>query len=410
MARGAAASSSPTGASDKDEEAKDDLAGENARQAAEISKLRKEVKSLQMDLQQMAARRHGEARQFADLDLLEKMEEDSAVERLEYELSVAHESNRALKLELAEMDIVKSENARYAAKVEDLQAYISDILAAHAEEEHAIKKETFHSRIQLENTFRKTLQEMDRKHHEKAFQDMAEESKTALIDKAQLREELSLQTTGIEALTNRYLAQEKRLSVLKTDNSILVEHQTVQTKKIAALRGDLERLEKEAREHAEELASLKRDAERAASLEHRVAQLESQLEEANEKLARSQEMSAQLDERLARAKERCEQYEAADGKRQAYSHLTANSELVQVLKRFGQNASELPDLKERRDRSISEEGRGKALQGGGDLHNLIVSERSGGGKLKTTYSMSSLKRSEYSGILQSWKQSYSIRR
>ena len=72
---------------------------------------------------------------------------------------------------------------------------------------HEQKKDAFNMRMQLEQTFRKTLQEVSTQYHQQAFEEMTRESKNALLEQAKLKEELALQNVGIESLMARHESQ-----------------------------------------------------------------------------------------------------------------------------------------------------------------------------------------------------------
>ena len=55
---------------------------------------------------------------------------------------------------------------------------------------------------------------MSTQYHQKAFEEMTEESKNALVEQARLKEELSLQNVGIETLMARYQAIKAELQEL----------------------------------------------------------------------------------------------------------------------------------------------------------------------------------------------------
>ena len=59
--------------------------------------------------------------------------------------------------------------------------------------------------------FKRSLREEARRHHEAAFESLSTANKKALLRNAQLREEVSLNRTGLEALERQSAAEESEL-------------------------------------------------------------------------------------------------------------------------------------------------------------------------------------------------------
>ena len=142
----------------------------------------------------------------------EKLREyKTVVDALNQNLAEVNETHQAeIELVRSEVDVVREE-ANHTSTIQDsrisqlstdaaamhdmdrevnhLRERVSDLLNEletegrnHAEESHRLTKESFTLRIKLEQTFRKTLQEIDDKYKEQAFAALARDSKNALVE------------------------------------------------------------------------------------------------------------------------------------------------------------------------------------------------------------------------------------
>jgi len=132
--------------------------------------------------------------------------------------------------------VLEQENKNLRERVEELLNQLGSEDKGHAEETHRMKKEMFNLRMQLEQTFRKTLQELDAQSQRKAFDAMDDESKSALMANAKLKEELSLQSVGVENLLQRYQQIDDGFKKMKVDKSILEKNNDIQLQEIAGLK------------------------------------------------------------------------------------------------------------------------------------------------------------------------------
>lgn len=99
-----------------------------------------------------------------------------------------------------------------------------------------MRKDTFNHKMALEQTFRKTIQELDSEYRKKAFEAMSEESKNALSANTKLKEELFIQSNGVENLLQRFKAQGDEFLRMKVENEILDKGSTFRMKEIAYLK------------------------------------------------------------------------------------------------------------------------------------------------------------------------------
>jgi hypothetical protein len=76
-------------------------------------------------------------------------------------------------------------------------------------ETHELSQKGFKLRMQLEQTFRRTLKEMEVQYRQQALEGMKDESKQALNANRLLREELEIQSNGIKAMIKRFDKQKE---------------------------------------------------------------------------------------------------------------------------------------------------------------------------------------------------------
>ena len=187
------------------------------------------------------------------------------VEGLQTELAEQDETHQAeLELVRSEVDVIRSETLHSteiqtnqirqlqtdAAAMRDmerevlhLRERVSDLLNEletegrnHAEESHRLTKESFSLRIKLEQTFRKTLQEIDGKYKEQAFSALAKDSKNALVENSKLEEELHIQSIGIESLLERYKNQNVKLERAQRDVTLAKTEESMRLDQLRLLK------------------------------------------------------------------------------------------------------------------------------------------------------------------------------
>jgi hypothetical protein len=369
-------------------------AGAGARErdelCARVAALERELRVAHDEAAVTAAARESDAAIRAELEGVRASESEGAVEDVRHQLAVARERIRWLEVEQSGLDVLKAENERYAALVLELQGRSGELELAKEAQVSGLKKDLFSARIQLENTFRRTMQEMDRKHHEQAFRDLDAEGKAALIEKARAQDELLLQKVGIEALTNRYEKRAQYVRTLKTDVSVLQEHQAMQAAKIAALRRETERLSHDAVAREAELAATREKADAADLLRDQFAALAGDLDAA---LLRADAEKARADrykDKLRAAAARVRELELRDPQRLA---LSPNQELLKSLTELGNAA------KASLDRVPLSPGHNGAAP-----HNFVSA--TGAHSMRESASMPALRQSQYKGILESWNNKF----
>jgi chromosome segregation ATPase len=157
-------------------------------------------------------------------------------EDAEHTIMIMKNRTQELERSVEAFQVLEQENKNLRERVEELLGQLSGEDRGHAEETHRMKKEMFNLRMQLEQTFRKTLQELDAQSQKKAFDAMDDESKSALMANAKLKEELSLQSVGVENLLQRYQQIDDGFKTMKVDKGILEKNNDIQLQQIAGLK------------------------------------------------------------------------------------------------------------------------------------------------------------------------------
>ncbi len=351
----------------------------------ELSTLRGQVSELFVEnnsLRQAIERERNHEEQSTELL---HMETTARIDELEHELLVANERIRKYELEQAADEVVRKENARLRQSVKDLTDKIEDIAIQNALEQSALKKEAFNSRIQLEKMFRKTLQELDRENQAKAFEEMNEESKNALIEKERVKSELALQTIGIEALTSRYFSKSKELKTLETDYGIVKEHQAEQAKKLAKMGQKATQLEESNQILQAKIVDTEKTVKRTEFLEKRCKTLENDIMKMDDDYSSAKlevrKLKAKLEKSELKLKGYQEKFERRGKRKQ--SQISQNDELWKAITNLGSGSSSSSS------RAESE--------------RVTVTKISS--TMKECSSMPVLKGSQYDSILDDWNQS-----
>ena len=153
-----------------------------------------------------------------------------------HKIDVLENKVRTLEQHLEAFHVMEEENVSLRDRVSGLLDQLETEGLQHANDTHILKKEMFNLRMQLEQTFRKSLQELDGQYQKKAFDQMTEESKNALLANAKLKEELALQSVGVENLLQRYKKQEEEFMKQKQEKAVLAKTNLLQLNQIAALK------------------------------------------------------------------------------------------------------------------------------------------------------------------------------
>jgi hypothetical protein len=211
-----------------------------------------------------------------ELELL-KQEIEALKEDHKHSDTIRDEELGRLRHDMAHVEDVELENRKLRERVGLLMNELQKRGTDFAEETHRVKNDAFKLRVQLESTFRKTLQEMDVKYKDDAFNALGEDSKNALVENSKLERELTIQSIGIESLLKRYQKQLAAYRELKVENEVLVKKDKMQTTQLRELKRD--RLAAEAR-----VANLQDSMNLLNQAQLKVADLENKLEKSEEEL------------------------------------------------------------------------------------------------------------------------------
>ena len=200
----------------------------------------------------------------AEIELV-RSEVDVIREETKHSSTIQSETIRQLHTDSAAMNDMEREVKHLRERVSDLLNELETEGRNHAEESHRLTKESFNLRIKLESTFRKTLQEIDSKYKEQAFNELARDSKNALVENSKLEEELAIQSIGIESLLERYQKQSLKLEVSKRDVEMSKTSESMRLEQLRTLKQA--RLTSEARvnhlqENVERLGELRTEFEK----------------------------------------------------------------------------------------------------------------------------------------------------
>lgn len=213
-------------------------------------------------------------------------ERDKNFEDLEHEREVARAKIKGLEAELTGYNDIQAENERLTARVGELMNEMDSSNYDYAQTMQQIKSDSFKLRMMLEQKFRKSLEELDAKYREEAFQEIDKESKQALVDNSKLQEELAIQSIGIDKLLKKYKKTEAMLTSSKLEREMLEKEVELQVQSISRLKKRC--MQSEAKlEQAKSSASERRLAEVAGASEVR------RLSEASAKVVEEEARSAQ---------------------------------------------------------------------------------------------------------------------
>jgi hypothetical protein len=210
-----------------------------ARERLERENLTK-IKEIRL-LEQRIASNH--AAQLAEIDLIET-EAQTEKTRAQHDIEIMQHKLVTTTQHLEAYDEMEHENAVLRARAGACLEQLQEEGLSHAAAEHKMKKEMFNLRMQLEQTFRKTLQEKDAQYRERAFEAMSEESRMALVANAKLQEELSLQSVGVEHFMQRFKTTTEEHRKLQQQHALLSEASKLQLNTASKLKR--QKLEQEA--------------------------------------------------------------------------------------------------------------------------------------------------------------------
>ncbi|KAG6955629.1 hypothetical protein JG687_00011080 [Phytophthora cactorum] len=158
-------------------------------------------------------------------EMLRLLEDEHATQKQQagHEIDVLRRQVCQLELHVEAYDVLEAANGKLRDRVELLMQEMEQENKTHAEEIHKVRLDMFNHKMALEKTFRKALQELDADYLKKAFNAMSEESKNALVANAKLKDELQLQSIGVDNLMHRFTQQAKhfqRMCVTKLDQVV----------------------------------------------------------------------------------------------------------------------------------------------------------------------------------------------
>ncbi|POM81312.1 Hypothetical protein PHPALM_736 [Phytophthora palmivora] len=182
------------------------------------------------NLLQREAEKHQET-----LRLLED-EHTTHKQQAEHEIDVLRRQVCQLELHVEAYDVLEAANVKLRDRVEQLMQEMEQENKTHAEEIHKVRLDMFNHKMALEKTFRKALQELDADYLKKAFNAMSEESKNALVANAKLKDELQLQSIGVDNLMHRFTKQAKHFQRMKVENEILEQESHLRLREVATMK------------------------------------------------------------------------------------------------------------------------------------------------------------------------------
>uniref|UniRef100_K3XAB7 Uncharacterized protein n=1 Tax=Globisporangium ultimum (strain ATCC 200006 / CBS 805.95 / DAOM BR144) TaxID=431595 RepID=K3XAB7_GLOUD len=201
-----------------------------------IERMTRDNKSKQEQINSMEAmlQRESEKHQAA----LCMLEDEHLTQKMhaEHEIEVLNRKVSELELHVEAYDVVESTNVTLRNRVDKLMLQLEHESKDHAEEIHKVRLDMFNHKMALEKTFRKSLQELDADYLKKAFNAMSEESKNALIANAKLKDELQLQSIGVDNLMQRFSQQGKHYQKMKVENEILEQESHLRLQEVSSMK------------------------------------------------------------------------------------------------------------------------------------------------------------------------------
>ncbi|KAF0747180.1 hypothetical protein AaE_007830 [Aphanomyces astaci] len=193
----------------------DEAEAQLREEAKLIDRLTRENQSKQEHIQSMEAAMANEIEKhdaimqvFKDRELTQKQDAEHCIEVLNAKICDLH-------VRIESCSTLESVNDSLRLRVDELRRQLEDESKNHNDEIHAMRVDMFNHKMALEQTFRKSLQELDAQYLKKAFNAMADESKNALVANAKLKDELQMQSIGVENLMHRFKTQADQYHKMK---------------------------------------------------------------------------------------------------------------------------------------------------------------------------------------------------
>jgi len=250
----------------------------------EIDPFELEIRELQEKLANIHAAREGENERIEKgtgktaVQRMQLMYFQSKIERVEEEFltqkdlveaeNMVEESEAQHKVDVLDQEVKRLETAHahfqnlqerskeMDVKIQELLATMAEMDEKHALEVHSIKKEMLDFRRQLEHNFRKMLMDKDIEFQRQAFQSLSGDKKEALLANAKLKEEMTLQSIGLENLGQRAGAQNLELSHVKESTENLQQQSKEYHVEAALLRKQMRANDKLMKEMQESIRSI----------------------------------------------------------------------------------------------------------------------------------------------------------
>ena len=126
-------------------------------------------------------------------------------------------------LEIAGASTLENEADILRGQVKALLTEMESEGLEHANVTHSLNQKGFKLRLQLEQTFRRTLKEMELQYRNSALETMKEESRQALHANRLLKEELEIQSTGTSQLLKRFDKHTEKMKADRVEMQLLQE-------------------------------------------------------------------------------------------------------------------------------------------------------------------------------------------
>ncbi|ETW03860.1 hypothetical protein H310_05210 [Aphanomyces invadans] len=243
----------------------DEAEAQLREEAKLIDRLTRENQSKQDHMQSMEAAMANELEKhealmqvFKDRELAQKQEADHCIDVLNSKICALH-------VRMETCSTLETVNESLQQRVDELRRQLEADTKRHNDEIHAMRVDMFNHKMALEQTFRKSLQELDAQYLKKAFNAMADESKNALVANAKLKDELQMQSIGVENLMHRFKLQAEQYHKMKVENEILEKGSSLRLKEISLLKSLQHDMDRKLVDIQEEFASKERQAQAATA-------------------------------------------------------------------------------------------------------------------------------------------------
>ncbi|KAF0689506.1 Aste57867_19063 [Aphanomyces stellatus] len=230
-----------------------------------IDRLTRENQSKNEHIQSMEVAMTNEIEKHEAIMQVLKDKEMTQKHELEHRIEVLNSKICELQVRMESCSTLDSVNASLRLRVDELMRQLEAENKNHIDEIHSMRLDMFNHKMALEQTFRKSLQELDAQYLKKAFNAMAEESKNALIANAKLKDELQMQSIGVENLMHRFKTQAEQYHKMKVENEILEKGSSLRLKEISTLKTSQHDVERKIQEVRAECAERENQVQESSS-------------------------------------------------------------------------------------------------------------------------------------------------